>query len=81
MTKQELIGLLCCPRTRQRVAEAPPDLLRQINERIAAGNLKNSGGRVISDSLTAALVTADGKYMYSLRDSIPVMLWEESIPI
>jgi uncharacterized protein YbaR (Trm112 family) len=80
MTEVELFDLLACPKTRQRVKPAAPELVRQINDQIQAGSLKNCAGRVVTEKLDGALVTADGRYLYPVRQSIPILLWEEAVP-
>jgi uncharacterized protein YbaR (Trm112 family) len=80
MITNELINLLCCPKTRQRVEEARPALLQKLNDQIRAGLLKNFGGRVVTETLEGALVTSDGKHLYPVRQSIPILLWDEAIP-
>jgi uncharacterized protein YbaR (Trm112 family) len=79
MMTMELIDILRCPKTRQRVEQAEPALLQKLNDQIRAGLLKNFGGRVVTGALEGALVTADGKHFYPVRQSLPIMLWDEAI--
>lgn len=51
-----------------------------INERIAAGQLKNRAGKPVSERIDAALWREDGKYLYVIRGDIPVMLMDEAVP-
>lgn len=80
MIASELIPMLCCPKTRQRLEQAGPELIRTLNEKISAGSVKNNIGQLVTEKLETALITADGKYLYPVRQSIPVMLWDEAVP-
>ena len=76
-----LIQMLCCPKTRQRVAEAGPELVQRVNDLITAGTVKTCCGSVITGRLESALMTADGKFLYPVRQGVPMMLWEEAISV
>jgi uncharacterized protein YbaR (Trm112 family) len=77
----ELIEILVCPETKQPVKHADRTLLDQLNEKIAAGTLRNRGGDPVSKPITEGLLREDGKILYIVDDEIPVMLIEESIEI
>lgn len=79
MTDTRLLEILCCPATRQALRLASADELSSVNSAIATGNCRTKAGESISESLTEALVTTDGKIMYPVRQDIPVMLVDESI--
>jgi len=55
------------------------DQLRKINDAIDAGGLVNHEGAPVSEPLSEALVTDDGKLLYPVNDGIPVLLEGESI--
>ncbi len=76
-----LLKILCCPETHQPVAEAEAKLVADLNTRIAAGSVKNRGGKAVADSIDGALVRADRQVAYPIRNRIPVMLVEEAIPL
>jgi uncharacterized protein YbaR (Trm112 family) len=78
---KDLLQILACPETHQALAEAGADLLKRINDRIAAGKAKNKGGADVKDALEAGLVRQDGKILYPIRDGIPVLLIDEGIPV
>ena len=40
-----LLKILCCPETHQPVSEADAALISVLNNRIAAGSVKNRGGK------------------------------------
>ena len=76
---KDLLAILCCPETKQDVSLAPETLVRQLNDRITKGELKNKGGHAVSEKLDGGLLRADKKILYPIREDIPVMLIEEGI--
>jgi uncharacterized protein YbaR (Trm112 family) len=77
----DLLEILVCPETRQPVRLAPADLLARLNERIRAGGLRNRGGGPVEKPLEEGLVREDGRVLYPVEDSTPVMLVDESIEL
>lgn len=75
----ELLEMLVCPETMQRLRPATAQELDGLNARIRSGALRNRGGRVPDREFDGALVRADGKAAYPVDDGIPVMLVEESV--
>ena len=81
MVDQELLDMLCCPETKEDVALAEAGLIAELNRRIEAGKVKNRGGEVVKEKLDTGLVRADRKYLYPIREDIPIMLIDEAIPL
>ncbi|MFH0984748.1 MAG: Trm112 family protein [Candidatus Omnitrophota bacterium] len=81
MLSSDLISILCCPETKQELAVADASLVEKINQKIARGELKNRGGAAITQKIEGGLVRADKKYLYAIRQDIPLMLIDEAIPI
>lgn len=77
----ELLEILACPESRQSVTLAPDALLTQLNSEIEAGRLRNRGGEVVAKPIEEGLVREDGRILYIIDDSIPVMLIDQSIEI
>ena len=77
---RDLLEMLACPDTRQRLAEAGADVLDRVNARVRAKTAKNVGGKLVEVELEAGLVRHDGKIVYPIRDGIPVLLVDEGIP-
>jgi uncharacterized protein YbaR (Trm112 family) len=80
MVDKELLDILCCPETKQDVKIADADVIARINAKIKENSLKNRGGEVIKEPIDAGLVREDKKYLYPIREDIPIMLIDEAIP-
>ena len=78
---QELLDILVCPESKQPVAPASEELLSSLNAQIENGSLRNRGGEAVRKTIDEALLREDGKIVYIVDDSIPVMLIEESIEL
>jgi uncharacterized protein YbaR (Trm112 family) len=76
-----LLDILLCPDSKQSLTLAEPALLDTLNRRIRQGTLKNRGGTVVSDPIDGGLVREDRRYLYVIRDDIPVMLIDEALPL
>ena len=81
MIDQSLLEILVCPETKQPLHVADAELVGKVNEAIAAGSVTNRGGEPVTVALAEALVREDGSFLYPVRDDIPIMLIDESIPL
>ncbi len=81
MIDAQLLEILCCPETRQRLTVAPESVVAQLNERIVSGRLTNRGGRSVSVKLDGGLIRKDGRFLYPVRQDIPVMLVDEALAL
>ena len=81
MIDAELLKILCCPETHQELRVAEPVLLEKLNQQITAGRLNNRAGQPVREKLDGGLLRADGKFLYPIRQHIPVMLVDEAIPL
>jgi uncharacterized protein YbaR (Trm112 family) len=79
--KPDLLEILCCPETRQPLKLADAGVIGRLNGLISKGGLKNRAGKPVTAEFSEALVRADGKYLYPVRNNIPVMLIDEAIPL
>ncbi len=77
----EFLKILCCPETRQDLHPAAPALIHSLNQQIAAGTLKNRAGQPVADKIEAGLLRSDRKFLYPVRDDIPILLIDEAIPL
>ena len=81
MIDDRLLETLVCPQDRKPLALADPSLLSRLNRAIAAGGVKNHGGREVAEPLQAALVRKDRAVLYPIIDEIPVLLIDEGIAL
>ena len=78
---QDLLNVLCCPDTRQPLQIADAKLVGELNQKIKDGQVRNRGGKPITETMEAGFIREDGKYIYPIRNKIPVMLVDEAIPL
>ena len=76
----EIMNILCCPESHQKLREAPTPVIEQLNRQIAQGLVRNRGGAVVAQSIMAGLIRQDGKFLYPVREQ-PVLLVDEAIPL
>jgi uncharacterized protein len=81
MIKADLLKIICCPETHQPIAPADPELIEQLNRKAAAGQLRNRRGDAVLDKMDTGLLREDGKFLYPIRNGIPIMLMDEAIPL
>jgi uncharacterized protein YbaR (Trm112 family) len=81
MVQPDLLELLVCPDDKSPLHLAEASLLDRLNTRIRAGAVRNRAGAAVTEEIKEGLVRADGLYLYPVRDDIPIMLIDESIPL
>ncbi|MEQ1855418.1 MAG: Trm112 family protein [Longimicrobiales bacterium] len=81
MVDQSLLDILVCPETKQPLRVADVALLERLNATARQGGLTNRGGKAVATPVAAGLVRQDGAVLYPVRDDIPIMLIDESIPL
>ena len=80
MVDPKLLDILCCPETKQDIALVDDAVIKTINSAIKAGSVKNRGGETVKETIDAGLLREDRKYLYPIREDIPIMLVDEGIP-
>ena len=70
----KLLDILCCPITHKPLTRLSADQLAKLNEKIAAGELVDRSGEVLTAALQQALQTNDGRLVYPVNDGVPVLL-------
>ena len=81
MVDRELLELLACPETRQKLREAPKELLERLNARIARGELTNVGGAIVREPVESGLLREDGRRLYPVLDGIPMLIRDEGLSV
>jgi uncharacterized protein len=81
MIKPELLNILRCPETHQKLTLAEPALIAPINDAIAAGRLRSRGGNTVSEKIDGGLIREDGQFLYPIRANLPIMLIDEAIAL
>jgi uncharacterized protein len=77
----ELLEILVCPETQQPVTLASSEIIAPLNSEIEAKQLRNRGGEVVEKSIKEGLLREDGRILYIVDDSIPIMLIDQSIEL
>ena len=80
----ELLVLLRCPQTGQRLALAAPEILEKIEARRRAGTLALAAAQPqwnAAEPLEALLVREDGCVGYPVQGGIPILLADHGIQI
>jgi uncharacterized protein YbaR (Trm112 family) len=80
MIDPQLLEILCCPETKQPVVLVEGDTIERVNAKITAGGVKNRSGEKVEEKIDAGLLREDRKFLYPIRESIPIMLEGEAIP-
>ena len=81
MVDQELLDILVCPENKTAVKLVGQDVIDRVNAAIKSGGLKNRAGEKVEDPIDGGLLRADGKFLYAVREDIPIMLIDEAIPM
>jgi uncharacterized protein len=81
MLTAELLQILRCPETHQKLSPADDALVARINSAISGKTIRNRAGQPVGDNIDGGLVREDGKFLYPIRSNIPVMLIDEAIPL
>ena len=81
MVDAQLLEILCCPETKQDLVLAASGMIDELNRRTEVGKLKNRGGETVREKMEAGLLRADKKFLYPIREDIPIMLIDEAIPV
>ncbi len=76
---ERFLALLRCPIDGTELANADHGLVAQLNQEIAAGQLRDRLDQLIDDPIDSALVTQDGKRIYVVRKEIPTLISDEAI--
>lgn len=81
MSQDDLLALIQCPITQQKLAYADPKLLEEINQRIEQNDVRDQQNQRVQTPLDGGLVSADGKFLYPIRGGIPTLVAERAIAL
>ena len=76
-----LLEIICCPETHQRLRHADAELVTDLNQRIEAGTLLDRVEEKVGQKIEGGLLREDGKILYPIRQNIPTLLIEQGIPL
>ena len=79
MIRPELLEILRCPETHQKLSLASPELIARLNSQIAARQIRTRAGTIIEAPLEAGLLRQDGAILYPIRGKLPIMLIDEGV--
>ena len=82
MINEELLNIIVCPETKQDLVIAESDIVDKINTLIENGELLNRSKQKVTEKIDGGLIQKDDrKYLYPIRDEIPILLIDESIAL
>ncbi|MGH7884300.1 MAG: Trm112 family protein [Thermodesulfobacteriota bacterium] len=82
MIDKKLLDIVVCPETKKALKFAENSLIKKINEMIELGKLKNRSDNLVDKKIDGGLITIEQtEYLYPIREEIPILLIEESIPL
>ena len=80
MIDKKLLEILVCPETGEPLEEAGREIIDRLNELVKIGTLVDRSGERVSEKIEGGLICRGGKYLYPVRENIPILLIESSIP-
>lgn len=81
MIDKELLEILVCPETGEPLEEVGREIIARLNELVELGTLVDRSGEPVSEKIEGGLLCRGGKHLYPVRENIPILLIENSIPL
>ena len=76
-----LLNIICCPVTREKLSIATSKQLEFINTEIANSVLKKLDGSIAENPQSKALINATKTLLYPIEEDIPILLENEAIEL
>ncbi|OUT62733.1 hypothetical protein SV7mr_02990 [Stieleria bergensis] len=81
MSQDDLLALIQCPITQQKLVYADQTLIEEINQRIEQNDVRDQQDQRVQAPLEGGLVSADGKFLYAIRGGIPTLVADRAIAL
>lgn len=78
-TNNELLTILVCSVSGERLRLMAPDEVSSLNARIRAEELRNRGGELAPGPLDGGLAADDARIVYPIVNDLPYLLPEDGI--
>ncbi|QDU97249.1 hypothetical protein Pla8534_50940 [Lignipirellula cremea] len=75
------LQILRCPFSHSPLTLAEPSLVDALNEKVAAGELRNRSGDLVERRLDGGLVDAQRQWLFPIFEQIPQLIADEAIPL
>jgi len=76
-----LLNIICCPITKEKLSTATPKQLALINAEIANGTLKKLDGAIAEEPQSKGLINATKTLLYPIQEDIPILLESKAINV
>ncbi|MEP7044534.1 MAG: Trm112 family protein [Dokdonella sp.] len=76
---KRLLDILCCPTTKLPLRLLGESELAALNRAIIDTQVTDASGAHVSGTMTAGLITRDGRTIYRVEDDIPIMLADAAV--
>ena len=81
MVSSQLLPILVCSVSGERLRLLAPDEVKTLNARIQADELRNRSGELAPGPLDGGLAADDAKVVYPIVNDLPYLLPEDGIPL
>ena len=79
MIRPELLEILRCPETHQKLSLALAELVARLNSQISARQIRNRAGKLLEQRVEGGLLREDGTVLYPIRGKLPILLIDEGV--